>query len=106
MIDRADVDDRIKEKRARPRAMKFFPDHDHVVQVCEVFDPASTLIRRAPEVMVFIVSKASPVIDGLHFKTIAMMSVTCNDDTMLEEVSKRVSDQDAKMGFRPCDGVG
>lgn len=98
----SDIDVRIKEKRARQRAMKFLPDNDLVVQVCEVVDPFAALMARAPEMVAFIVSKQSPVIDGLHFTTIAMMSVSGTDDTLLEEVSKMVRDQGAKLSFMPC----
>lgn len=41
-----DIDDRIKEKRARQRAMEFLPDGDLVVQVCEVVDPSASLMGR------------------------------------------------------------
>lgn len=98
----SDIEERIKEKRARQRAMKFLPDGDLVVQVCEVVDPSAPLMGNAQEVIAFIVSKTSPVIDGLHFRTIAMMSVTGNDSTLLEEVTKRVCGQGATFSFRPC----
>jgi hypothetical protein len=97
-----DIDERIKEKRARQRAMKYLPDDDVVVQVCEVVDPSASLMGCAQEVIAFIVSKQAPVIDGLHFETIAMMSISGADDTLLEEVSKRMNDQGATFSFRPC----
>lgn len=70
--------------------------------ICEVEDLAAALMGRAPEVVAFMVSKAAQVVDGLHFKTIAMMSLTGNDQTLLEEVAKWGRDQGAKLGFRPC----